>query len=151
MSGVIPGFPGMGRRSSRQAVPTASVATRRQKLAAPGFSSWKAISQRPGVPDKEFQGSRTPHLLPARGADNEELAHDPRLAGQPTDQGKARESWATANQVAAPVGIIEVGGQPARFVQPLAVWHRTPKLRQVMCIQLPQPLDHDALFSGHQS
>jgi len=45
--GGIHGSSGTGRRSSRQACPATSAPTRRQKRAAPGFSSWNAISQRP--------------------------------------------------------------------------------------------------------
>src|SRR5689334_7516438 len=47
-SGGTWGLSGTGRRSSDQADPTTSVATRRQKVAAPGFSSWNGISHRPG-------------------------------------------------------------------------------------------------------
>ncbi len=49
VSGGRSGLPGIGLRSSRTSVPV-SAATRRQKRAARGFSSWNGISHGPGNP-----------------------------------------------------------------------------------------------------
>ena len=48
LSGGSSGRPGTGLRSSVQAAPASSVATRRQNRAAIALRSWKAISQGPG-------------------------------------------------------------------------------------------------------
>lgn len=133
MSGGIRGLPGTGRRSSRQAAPAA---TRRQKR-SPGVLLLERNLPAPRVQAEQCQGGRMPHMLPARRADDEEVAHDPRLAGQPADQGQPGQAAIADDHVAAPVGITEVGRQPTGLVQPVVIRRRPSELRHVMAVQLP--------------
>ena len=56
-----------------------------------------------------------------------------------------RQGRIIEDQVAAPVGIIEITGQPSRLVQPFIVGQGSDELRQVMPVQLRQPLNHESL------
>jgi hypothetical protein len=89
VSGGIQGLPGTGRRSSRQAPPAMSAPIRRQNRAAPGFSSWKAISQRPGCSRNTCRTASYPTRLrrTARSTKNSAItrgsAASPRISANP--------------------------------------------------------------------
>jgi hypothetical protein len=89
VSGGIQGLPGTGRRSSRRESPATSAPTRRQNRAAPGFSSWNAISQRPGCRPNSCRAASYPTRLrrAARRMKNSPItlgsAHSPRISANP--------------------------------------------------------------------
>ena len=100
------------------------------------------------VETQKLQGGLMPDAPPPRHPDHEELARNLQFLGQAPNQGKARKSLTTVNQVAAPVGIFEEGREPPGFVKPFAVRHVTPELGQIVTVQLPQPVDYMSLLAG---
>jgi hypothetical protein len=66
---------------------------------------------------------------PACRPDNEEVAHDTDISGQPANEGEAHEGLVAVSQITASVGISEEAQQPRSFVAAAAVEHVAPELR----------------------
>jgi hypothetical protein len=89
---------------------------------------------------QEAERGVVPDVLSPRRPDDEEFTHNPGFHGQATNKSEARKCLSAVDQVSASVRILEEAAQATLFLEPFFVWHRAAELRQVMTVQLPQPL-----------
>ena len=92
-----------------------------------------------------------PHAPATCGPDDEEVADRPQLARQALDERKARRRALVRDQVAAAVGIVEVPRKTPRLVQAVGARHRSPELRHVVRVQLPEPFDQTTVVVGQDA
>jgi hypothetical protein len=102
----------------------------------------------PRVQPEKARGGLMPDMLPAGSPDNKELAHDLGVLSETANVRESRRSLATVNQVTTSVGIFEESWKSPGFVKPFSVGHGAPELRQVVIVQLPQPVNEMSLLGG---
>ena len=100
----------------------------------------------PRVQVHNLGGCLVADALPACPPDHEEIAHDSGFSSKSADERKATRSLAAVNEVPAAVRVLEILHEPGP-VQPVAVGHVSPELRQVVHVQRPQPLSDPALLA----
>ena len=108
------------------------------------------------LPDTRMQREqrlrgRAPHALPAHRAHDEELEHQLGPARHTTDEAESDRSAVDLEQVGAPVAVhLEERLERPRVEEPAAVGARAAELRQVVPVQLPEPLENMPRLGGQR-